>query len=111
MINDNTTLSGLTVSGTTTLNGTKQNVRTETDSTTIATSDEVLVCNKGTAMTVTLIAATGTEQRFYIKNIGAGVVTVARAGSDTIDGETSQTVSQYDCLELIDRAAGVWGIL
>jgi hypothetical protein len=100
-----------TFSNTVVLNSTRLNVRTVTDSTTIAVTDDVLVCNKGTAMTVTLIAATGTEQRFYIKNIGAGVVTVARAGSDLIDGETSQTVEQYACLEIIDSASAVWSII
>ena len=112
MLGNSQTFTGTnTFSGVVTLNGLKLNVRTVTDSTTIATTDDILVCNKATAMTVTLIAATGTEQRFYIKNIGAGDVTVARAGSDTIDGETSQTVSQYACLEIVDSSTGVWSIL
>ena len=97
--------------GVNTFNGMKLNIRTETDSTTIATTDDILVCNKPTAMTVTLIAAEGTEQRFYIKNIGAGVVTVARASTDTIDGETTQTVNQYETLEIIDSASGNWSII
>lgn len=100
-----------TWTGVNTFNGVKLNVRTVTDSTTLAVTDDVLICNKPTAMTVTLLAATATEQHFYIKNVGAGVVTVARAGSDTIDGETSQTLSQHECLEIIDRVAGDWGIL
>ena len=107
----NTFTGANTFSGITTLNGTKLNVRTVTDSTTIATTDDVLVCNKTTAMTVTLIAATGTEQRFFIKNIGAGDVTVSRAGSDLIDGETSQILATYDSLEIIDSASAVWSII
>lgn len=108
---DNNFTGNNTFSGVTTFNGTKLNVRTATDSTTIAVTDDILICNKATPMTVTLIAATGTEQRFYIKNVGVGEVTVARAGSDTIDGETSQSILQWECIELVDRYPANWSII
>ena len=39
-----------------------------------------------------------------------GIVTLARALSDTIDCATSQTVNQYEAVVLIDQASGEWGI-
>lgn len=42
-----------------------------------------------------------------IKNIGTGTITVARAGSDTIDGATSYSLSvQYQSITLIANTAG-----
>jgi len=84
-------------------------VTTVTDTYTILTTDSTVVCNKATAFTVTLpTGATG--QTFNIKNIGAGIVTVSLSG-DTIDGETSQEVNQYECMRVICSAANTWLII
>jgi hypothetical protein len=61
--------------------------------------------------TVTLPAAsTATNNAanvIDVKNVGAGVITVARAGADTIDGATSYTLStQYQSVTLVANAAG-----
>lgn len=88
-------------------------VRVVTDTTTELAADRngVIVCNKGTAMTVNLLAATGSGRHLSIKSIGAGAVTVDAASSETIDGETTQTVGQWDALAIVDYASGAWGII
>jgi hypothetical protein len=94
-----------------TFNGVRLNVATKTDSYTATITDDVIICNKGTAMTITLPAATGTEQVFHIKSIGAGLVTIDANASETIDGETTQVINQYDSISIIDRASGLWSII
>jgi microcystin-dependent protein len=65
--------------------------------------------NKATAMAVTLPAASlGAVINF--KNIGAGLVTITRAGSDTIDGATSITLSQYQAIKMKCFATNLWGV-
>lgn len=81
-----------------------------TDSHVITTSDCTVIANKATAITITLPAATGSGWAYTIINVGAGLCTVARDGSDTIMGETSQTLRTYESFELIDYAAGKWAI-
>lgn len=82
-----------------------------TDTYTATNAENVIICNKATAFTITLPSATGIGQTFYIKNIGAGLVTVDGASSETIDGSLTAELLQYDCLEIIDRASGLWGII
>jgi hypothetical protein len=86
-------------------------VRIVTDTTTEQTGDDLIVCNKGTTMTVNLLAATGSGRRLIIKNINAGVVTVDGVDSETIDGETTQTLAQWEALQIIDYASGAWVIV
>ena len=109
MLSDSQTFTGTnSFSGITTLNGTKLHVRTVTDSTTIAVTDDILNCNKATAMTVNLPAASGSGRVLMIKNINTGVVTVDGDSGDTIDGETTQTLSQWESINVIDYAANAW---
>jgi hypothetical protein len=86
-------------------------VTTVTDTYDILVTDTTIICNKTTAFTVTLpVAATG--QVFNIKNINTGVVTVVgQGGTDTIDGETSQTIDQWACMVVQCYAANKWGII
>lgn len=86
-------------------------VRAVVDTTTETAGDGLIVCNKGTAMTVNLLAATGSGRRLIIKSIGAGAVTVDGADAETIDGETTQVMAQWDAMQLIDYAAGAWVIV
>jgi hypothetical protein len=79
---------------------------------TIGASDQYVRANHATVpFTVTLPAATGTGKQYVIKNIGAAVVTVARAGSDTIDGNTSLALVQYAALVVVDAASGKWDVI
>ncbi len=100
-----TTLSGtLTTSG-----GVIGKITTVTDTYIVQSVDETIVCNKSTAFTVTLPTAV-IGQIFYIKNIGLGIVTVDGASSDTIDGNLTQSLHQWDCMEIQCYAANSWAI-
>jgi len=84
-------------------------ITTVTDTYQILVTDSTIVCNKATAFTVTL--PTGVVgQIFAIKNINTGPVTVSLAG-DTIDGETSQVVGQWDCMRIQCSSTNVWIII
>jgi hypothetical protein len=85
------------------------NVLTITDVTStyvVLDSNEWIRCD-GT-FTVTLPPATGSGQGFLIMNVGAGIITVDADGSETINGELTQTVIALDSLFVLDAAAGIW---
>ena len=87
----------------------------KTDSYTATLADCTIVCNKATAMTITLPAAAtayarGIGHRYNIKSIGAGVVTVDGDGSETIDGQATIALSQWDAVSLQTDGTG-WYIL
>ena len=84
-----------------------------TDTATISASSTLLqyICNKATAFTITLGTAVGFEGNILrFKNIGAGVVTIDGNASETIDGATTTTLSQYQAVSLI-AYAGNWYVL
>jgi hypothetical protein len=85
-------------------------VTTVTDTYTVLASDETVVCNKATAFTVTLPTAT-VGQRYQIKNIGVGTVTVDGASTDTIDGVETQVIAQWEAIQIQCRLANTWIIL
>ena len=72
-------------------------------------TDDTVICNSAVAITLTLPSPTS-WQILFIKNIGAGVVTVSRAGH-TIDDEAAQYLNQYESLTLQYVAANTWVIL
>ena len=84
-----------------------------TDSTpyAVATTDENVICDKATAMTVNLPVATGNGRILTIKNIGVGVVTVNANGAETIDGTTPRTLNQWEAITILDNDTGTWVIL
>jgi hypothetical protein len=81
-------------------------IRTVTGATSVVAGDQVIRCN-GT-FAVTLPAATGSRRAYLVRNIGTGVVTVTRAGSDLINGGSTVVLTQYQAVSLLDVAAGVW---
>lgn len=85
-------------------------ITTVTDTYTVLATDETVICNKATAFTVTLPTAV-VGQRFIIKNIGAGDVTVDGAGSDLIDGVTTQVLATWDSIQIVCYVANNWGII
>jgi hypothetical protein len=90
--------------------GNTNSVRTVVDTANILVTDSTIVCNKATNFTITLpIAVIG--QRFNIKNIGVGDVTVAAQGADTIDWATTQVVVQWEGIEVQCIAANTWVII
>jgi len=106
-----TVVADVDVGGTLSTDGRILDVKTKTDTYIATTDDDVIVCNKETAMTVTLPVASGGGRRFIIKNIGAGIVTVDGDSSDTIDGETTQALSQWSSMQVVDYAANKWVIV
>ena len=85
-------------------------VTTVIDTYNILAGDVTVICNKSSAFTVTLPTAV-VNKVYYIKNIGAGTVTIEGASSDTIDGELNQAIYQYEAVVLQCHAANSWSII
>lgn len=83
----------------------------KTDTYTATTNDELIVCNKATAMTINLPAATGTGKKLSIGNVNTGQVTVDANLSELINGELTQLVDQWACMDIVDYASGKWIII
>ena len=84
------------------------NVRVVTNTTTELADDGLIVCDRATAMTVNLLAATGSKRTLEISNINSGIVTVTPNGADTINGEVTQSVYNGSCMVIKDYAANKW---
>ncbi len=70
---------------------------------------ELVVVNSGGGITVTLPdALTYLGKTYSIVNKGAGTLTVARSGADTIGGATSVTMAQYKGYDFKAVASGLW---
>ena len=104
-----TTVASFNSSGSLTLvGGSIGKIANITDLYNIQSSDNVVVCSGSTGFTVTLpVAVVG--QIFIIKNIGAGNITLqGYGGTDTIDGETSQTIIQWNSITVQCYIANKW---
>ena len=88
-----------------------QNIAIKTADYLISASDYFVICNKATAMTITLPAASGSGKSYMIKSIGVGKVTLDANSAETIDGELTQTLNQWDCINIVDYASGAWLII
>jgi hypothetical protein len=89
----------------------KAYMNTVVDTYTVLDYDDVVVCNKTTAMTLNLPAATGSGRKLTLKNIGAGRVTVDPNAVELIEGETTQTLIEGECIMIIDYDTGKWLIV
>jgi hypothetical protein len=69
---------------------------------TVGATDEFIVVNSATAVVINLPSATGSGREMHINNIGAGTVTVTPVSPQTINGETTQSVHQYECMDIKD---------
>jgi hypothetical protein len=112
----NATLAGnLTVSGTgnlSTAGGRLSKIAVITTGTTLDTSYDTVVCNSGSAFTVTLPAGPGTGQRYLIKNKGAGLITVSGNGANLFTNTTAATMPLNTGDAVIAQYDGtVWAIL
>ena len=106
----------LTVSGLSILGGGQQvKARTIAASGSLTSADYVAYCNASGAITLTLPASAGNGQSFIIINVGANIVTIAPAGTDSIGtsaSATSITIPQYGAVTLIDASVlGKWAQL
>lgn len=75
----------------------------------------ILVDTSGGAVTVTLPLASGLKTKVFTikKNTSsANNITIARSGSDTIDGATSKTVSgtSYEYTRLVSDGSNWWSV-
>lgn len=60
-------------------------------------------------LTITLPNATGSGANLWIKNIGAGTVTIDAGAGKVIDGsQTALLKVQYEAVHLIDCDIGIW---
>lgn len=67
---------------------------------TLTLNDYTVECTTG-SFTLTLPTAVTCEGKvFVLKNSGSGIITIATTLSQTIDGQTSGELSQYDCLNV-----------
>ena len=77
-----------------------------------ADAGQVIVCNHSSAITITLddgISTTGFQ--VVILNRGAGTVTVAKEGSDTLESKDSLTdLAQYASCTALRLTSSVWAI-
>lgn len=79
---------------------------------TVLAADTYILCDATAgAVTINLPAATATGREISVKKTdsSANACTPTRAGSDTIDGATSYSLTtQYASSKIIDAASGVW---
>lgn len=89
-------------------------VVTKSSGYTLTANDGVVICDTDTAgagFTITLpTAASHTGRLFWIKNSGSGGydVTVDGNGSETIDSETTQAVTDKDCMVIVSDGTEWW---
>lgn len=70
-------------------------------------SEDLLVCNSASEITLQLSSATGSAGICYIKNLGSADVTISCVDGATIDGSTTKTVAQYSIAKLLDYGVNV----
>lgn len=94
--------------------GYSSSVVSKTTTYTATFADDVILCS-GSAFTVTLPAASAGTKRLVIKKTDSSftnIITLARAGSDTIDGATSTTLNTLaETVVLVSDGVSSWNIL
>ena len=71
----------------------------------ITATDELIVCTE--SITVTLPSAVSSKGKtYFIKNAGSGTVTVT--GSEEIDEEDEQNLSQYESIHAVSDGTEWW---
>lgn len=77
---------------------------------TLGALDYMVECTTNT-FTITLPTAVGISGRVYVvKNTGTGTITINTTSSQTIDGSLTQTLAQWDSMQLISNGAN-WLIM
>lgn len=77
------------------------NVASITANYTVQSTDDVLVVSNASACTITL-PAVDVGKVYYIKSVDAGTITLqGYMGSELIDGETTQTIGEWDCITIV----------
>jgi len=84
-------------------------VRVVSSATTLDEDDQFVIGNSASTFTITLPESTDNPGLpVFISNKGAGTVTVAATGSDTIFGESSIPLPQYSAYIFIPDGLGMW---
>lgn len=78
---------------------------------TATNNDDFIIATGSSNFTITLYAASTGTKPVTIKNAGTATITVARAGSDLIDNETSQTLSPLTSIKLLPDGSSKFWIL
>jgi hypothetical protein len=78
---------------------------------TINTTYNQYVYSGTSAGTINLPSATGSGNRFTIKNSTTNTVTIDGYSSQTIDDETTQDLYQEDSVDLLDFISGKWAVV
>jgi len=88
------------------------NIVAKTAAYTASSTDDIITCGAGDETFTIDLPAGSSGKVYYIKNIGSGVITVDAdtTGSTTIDGDTTQTINQDECLEVIADSSEYWSI-
>ena len=90
------------------------NVSSKTSNYTLGSSDDVIICNNSTSMTVTIPSGLSDGKVFNIKNasnVGSVTVDANVAASSTIDDELTQVVSSYENITIIKYSGSEWSII
>lgn len=78
---------------------------------TLDDTHSIINCTGTAAFTATLPTAVGINGRYYtIKASGTGAITIATTSSQTIDGQTSLILTQYDALKIVSNGSN-WLII
>ena len=85
-------------------------VKVVTSTTNILTTDETIVGNNASGLTMNLPTAV-VGRIFTINNIGTGVITVDGYGTHTINGLATQTVNQWSGIKIQAISSTAWVII
>jgi len=88
------------------------NIVAKTAAYTASATDDIITCGAGDETFTIDLPAVSSGKVYYIKNVGSGVITVDAdtTGSTTIDGDTTQTVNEGECLQVIADGSEYWSI-
>ena len=78
---------------------------------TATSTDDVIICNSAIPIVINLPVASASRRRFIIKNINLGLVTLTPNGADTIDGEATIGIIQWESIQVVDYTANAWVII
>jgi hypothetical protein len=86
-------------------------VSVKTGTYTITDADGVIVCDSAAGFTVNLPKATGTGDRYTVKNINSGTIVIDGDGVETIDAGGTLNLAQWDSATVQDYVSGKWIIV
>jgi hypothetical protein len=78
---------------------------------TVQSTDEGIIVTGSNSFTINLPVATGSGRLLEIKTLSTGSILVDGNGSDTIDGDLTQSLLQYDSMMIWDYIANKWVVI